>query len=130
MTDVSIAADRSDVLVTRHIVLDTSALVADPDGVLGAYPGDDIVIPLMAVEELDGLKKRLDPVGRAARETLRAIERLRLGAGGNLADPVPMPAGGTLRMGNGSARRLAGRLCVRDHFVVAQGGRAARAPGR
>ena len=98
MTDVSTAADRSDVLLARHVVLDTSALVSNPDSVLDAYPGDDVVIPLIALEELDGLKKRLDPVGRAARETLRAIERLRLRAGGNLADPVPMTAGGTLRI--------------------------------
>lgn len=61
-----------------QLVLDTSVLVADPDGIFTAYPDVDLVVPLIVLEELDGLKKRLDPVGRAAREVLRTIERLRL----------------------------------------------------
>ena len=56
-----------------QVVLDTSALVADPEGVLAGYPGCDLVVPLTVIEELDGLKKRLDPVGMAARDVLRRI---------------------------------------------------------
>lgn len=85
-------------LACPQLVLDTSALVADPDGVFAAYGDRDLVVPLAVLEELDGLKKRLDPVGRAAREVLRTIERLRLASGGDLTAPVALPEGGTLRV--------------------------------
>ncbi len=80
------------------VVLDTSALMADPDGIFDAYPGLDMVVPLTVVQELDGLKKRLDPAGAAARDVLRRIEALRLAAGGDLRKPYERPLGGTVRM--------------------------------
>ena len=55
----------------------------------------DVVIPLTVIEELDGLKTRLDDVGRAARAALRAIEELRVRNGGSLAEPVPLGDGST-----------------------------------
>ena len=107
MTDVLAAAVATPVLTRPQLVLDTSAVVADPDGVLEAYGDVDLVVPLIVLEELDGLKKRLDPVGRAAREALRGIERLRVGAGGDLTSPVPLSTGGTLRVAlNGIDTRL------------------------
>ena len=51
------------------------------------FAGVDVVIPLTVIEELDGLKTRLDDVGRAARTALRTIEELRVRAGGSLAEP-------------------------------------------
>jgi PhoH-like ATPase len=81
-----------------QVVLDTSALVADPAGVFEAYPDADLVLPLIVIEELDGLKKRLDPVGAAARDVLRRIEGFRNAAGGDLRARCPLPGGGTLRV--------------------------------
>ena len=75
--------------VRTRIVLDTSVLVADP-ACVHAFPGDDIVVPLTVVEELDGLKSRPDDVGRAARTALRTIEDLRRRAGGSIHEPVPL----------------------------------------
>jgi PhoH-like ATPase len=72
------------------VVIDTSVLVADP-GCLSAFRGCDVVIPLTVVEELDSLKTRVDDVGRAARSALRAIEDLRMRAGGSLAEPISLP---------------------------------------
>lgn len=92
------APDEAVVLAVGTVVFDTSALVADPDGVFDAYPGTDLVIPLTVVEELDGLKKRLDAVGMAARELLRVVERFRHEAGGDLRQPCPLPGGGTIRV--------------------------------
>jgi PhoH-like ATPase len=80
------------------VVLDTSALVADADGVFDAYPDVDLVLPLTVIEELDGLKKRLDPVGVAAREVLRRIEGIRLDFGGDLQAAAPREVGGTIRV--------------------------------
>jgi PhoH-like ATPase len=70
-----------------RVVLDTSVLVADPGSIAG-FSGVDVVIPLTVIEELDGLKTRLDDVGRAARTALRTIEELRVRAGGSLATPI------------------------------------------
>ena len=98
MTDITDVLHEVLELTQPQLVLDTSALVADPDGVFDAYGERDLVVPLAVLEELDGLKKRLDPVGRAAREVLRTIERLRLQSGGNLTDPVTLETGGTLRV--------------------------------
>ena len=81
-----------------QVVLDTSALVADPEGVFLAYPGCDLVVPLTVIEELDGLKKRLDSVGMAARDVLRRIERMRIDAGGDLETPQPLPDGASVRV--------------------------------
>lgn len=87
-----------DVGSRTQIVLDTSALVADPEGVFLGYPGCDLVVPLTVIEELDGLKKRLDSVGMAARDVLRRIEKIRVDAGGDLESRQPLPDGATVRV--------------------------------
>ncbi|MSZ67532.1 MAG: hypothetical protein F2712_02560, partial [Actinobacteria bacterium] len=75
--------------VGSRVVLDTSVLVADPN-CLTSFPNCAIVIPLTVIEELDGLKTRMDDVGRSARSALRSIEDLRRKAGGSLKDPTPI----------------------------------------
>ncbi|MGE0309557.1 MAG: PhoH family protein [Acidimicrobiia bacterium] len=74
------------------VVLDTSVLIADP-GCLHNFDDVDVVVPLTVIEELDGLKSRMDDDGRAARAAQRSIEELRVAAGGSLAAPVPTGAG-------------------------------------
>lgn len=104
-----------EVLMDQTVVLDTSALMADPEGIFDAYPGADMVVPLTVVRELDGLKKRLDPAGAAARDVLRRIEHLRLEAGGDLRKPYPRAVGGTVRMQvNGVASGL-----LHEHGLLA-----------
>ncbi|MEO9224472.1 MAG: PhoH family protein [Acidimicrobiales bacterium] len=99
MTDLLPASSRPQTPTgTPTVVLDTSALVADSDGVFEAYPGADLVLPLTVIEELDGLKKRLDPVGAAARDVLRRIERVRVDAGGDLQQRASRAVGGTVRV--------------------------------
>ncbi len=96
-------------VVRSKIVLDTSVLVADPAAV-HSFVGADVVIPLTVIEELDGLKNRLDDVGRAARTALRSIEELRVRAGGSLATAVALsnePDASTLQIEiNGVQRHL------------------------
>lgn len=87
-----------EVIISKIVVLDTSALMSDPEGIFDAFPGADMVIPLTVVQELDGLKKRLDPAGAAARDVLRRIEQLRLDAGGDLGKPFDRLYGGTVRI--------------------------------
>jgi len=83
--------------VGTTVVLDTCVLLADPHS-LYAFGDTEIVIPLTVIEELDGHKSRPDDVGRAAREVVREIERLRVEGGGSLREPVRLPTGGTLRV--------------------------------
>jgi PhoH-like ATPase len=81
-----------------RVVLDTSVLVADPT-CLEMFGEIDVVVPLIVVEELDGLKSRLDDVGRSARAALRALEDLRIRHGGSLVTPVPVGRdGGTIQI--------------------------------
>lgn len=79
----------------KVVVLDTSVLIADP-GAIHEFSGCALSVPLTVVEELDGLKARGDGVGRSAREALRQIEAVRVGAGGSLASPVALSHGGTV----------------------------------
>ncbi len=92
------------------MVLDTSVLIADPACVT-SFDGIDVVIPLIVVEELDGLKTRPDDVGRAARTALRTIEELRVRHGGSLAEPVPI-GDGSLQIELNS---------IRKHLLVEHG---------
>lgn len=89
-----------------QVLLDTSALIADPD-VVDAYGAHEVVIPLTVVEELDGLKSRSDEVGWMARTSLRVLEARRLAAGGSLEDGLPLAGGGRVRVEvNGIQRHL------------------------
>lgn len=85
-------------LTRTQVVLDTSALVADSEGVFQAYPDADLIVPLTVIEELDGLKKRLDSVGAAARDVLRRIEKIRVDAGGDLEHRQSIGPDATLRV--------------------------------
>ena len=92
-----------------RVVLDTSVLIGDPSS-LTSFPGSEVVVPLTVVEELDGLKTRLDDVGRAARTALRTLEDLRRRAGGVLDTPLevhPGAEGGSVHIEvNGIQRHL------------------------
>ena len=83
----------------RLLVLDTSVLVGDPDSIW-AFAGDDVVIPLTAIEELDRVyKTRDDAAGAAARAALRNLESIRAKSlNGSLSEAVAIDNGGTLRV--------------------------------
>lgn len=116
-------------------VLDTSVLVADPEA-LFAFPGHEVVIPLVVIEELDGHKRRMDEVGRAARQVVRCLEGIRLRGGGSLSEPVDIGGGASLRIVvNGLALdtvRHAGLDPAKsdNRIIAAALGLQERAPGR
>jgi len=76
-------------------VLDTNVLLHDPES-LFAFEDNSIVLPLSVIEELDRTKRRGDEVGRNAREVSRKLDELRLK--GRLAEGVPLPGGGSIRI--------------------------------
>jgi PhoH-like ATPase len=82
-------------LKTKVFVLDTNIMLSDADS-LHAFQEHEVVIPLVALEELDRHKKRQDEVGRNARAISRRLDELR--EIGNLSIGVKLPTGGTLKV--------------------------------
>jgi len=69
----------------KTYILDTSVYLTNAEAVF-AYGNNDIVIPLVVLEELDGQKKRQDMVGANARRIIRTLDNLR--EKGSLVDSV------------------------------------------
>ncbi|HYS02269.1 MAG TPA: PhoH family protein [Candidatus Eisenbacteria bacterium] len=76
-------------------VLDTNVLLHDPNAIF-SFQDNDLVIPFVVIEEVDGQKRRQDEVGRHARLVANQLDRLR--ALGKLSEGVPMRGGGSLRV--------------------------------
>lgn len=78
----------------KTYVLDTNVLINDPYA-FSSFEDNDVVIPMIVIEELDKLKSRPD-IGHGARQASRNLDDLR--DKGNLKVGVELPAGGTLRV--------------------------------
>lgn len=79
----------------KNYVLDTNVLVHDPLSIYN-FSDNNIIIPLLVIEELDNLKKRDGMLGFHARNAAREINKLR--QHGNLLDGVKLSGGGILRI--------------------------------
>ena len=60
----------------KVFVLDTSVLLYDPTSIF-VFTGNDVVIPLIVLEELDRFKDRKELIGSSAREVNRTLDSLR-----------------------------------------------------
>ncbi|EGL82475.1 PhoH family protein [Caldalkalibacillus thermarum TA2.A1] len=76
-------------------VLDTNVLLQDPRAIY-MFKDNEIVIPAVALEELDSKKRNMDEIGRNARYVSRLIDQYR--TKGKLHDGVPLSNGGILRV--------------------------------
>lgn len=79
----------------KTYILDTNVLLSDPR-CLRNFQDNDLIIPILVLEELDRHKGRSDEVGRNCREISRELDCL--GETASLRDGVPLPNGGTLRV--------------------------------
>ncbi|MFY9614692.1 MAG: PhoH family protein [Candidatus Dormiibacterota bacterium] len=79
----------------KTYVLDTNVLLHDPEALM-SFEDNEVVIPLVVIEEIDSQKKRQDEVGRSARRVAHHLDDLR--GVGKLSEGVPIPSGGTLRV--------------------------------
>ena len=78
----------------RTFVLDTSVLLSDP-GALARFGPHEVVLPLVVISELEA-KRNHPELGWFARQTLRALDELRI-RHGRLDAPIPVgPDRGTL----------------------------------
>ena len=60
----------------KTFVIDTNILLHDPDAI-GRFEGNDVIIPLSVIEELDSLKRLSDELGKNSRHVMRYIDRLK-----------------------------------------------------
>lgn len=79
----------------KTFILDTNVLLHDSSSIL-VFKDNLVVIPIVALEELDNFKKRQDETGRNARFLARKLDELR--ARGKLIDGIPLDNGGTLKV--------------------------------
>ena len=63
-------------MAKKTYALDTNVPLTDPKSFF-AFENNDILVPFKVLEELDKHKKRLDGVGRNARESIRILDSLR-----------------------------------------------------
>lgn len=89
--------DASNPHMKKTYVLDTNVLLSDPR-CFHNFQDNDLVLPILVLEELDRHKGRSDEVGRNCREVSRELDKL--GETGPLKDGVSLPGGGTLRVGS------------------------------
>jgi len=72
----------------KLLVIDTSVMLYDPNS-LTVFRGNDVIIPLIVLEELDRFKERKEQIGSSAREVNRFLDSLR--KLGSLHDGVLVP---------------------------------------
>jgi PhoH-like ATPase len=79
----------------KLFVLDTNVLLHDPRAIF-SFQDNDVVIPIVVIEELDKFKKGIDEMGRNARQISRILDEHRLK--GKLSQGVQLDGGGNLRV--------------------------------
>lgn len=81
--------------MAKTYVIDTNVLIQAPYA-LHCFEDNHLVLPMVVIEELDGLKKADGERGYNARKAIRFLEKLRLQ--GDLLTGVSLQNGGTLRI--------------------------------
>ena len=81
--------------MTKTYVLDTNVLIQAPYA-LECFEDNQLVLPLVVLEELDGLKKAEGEKGANARAAVRKLEGYR--QKGDLLKGIELPGGGILRI--------------------------------
>ena len=79
----------------KNYILDTNVLIHFP-GSIHTFADNNVIIPLICLEELDSLKKKEGILGYQAREAIREINHVR--QYGDIRRGVSLPGGGTLRV--------------------------------
>jgi PhoH-like ATPase len=60
----------------KTFIIDTNVLLHDPDAI-SKFIGNDVIIPLVVIEELDRMKRQSDELGKNARSVIRFIDALK-----------------------------------------------------
>jgi len=95
----------------KNYILDTTVLLHDPNAMF-AFKENNVIIPIIAIEEIDRFKSDMMEIGRNAREVSRILDRLR--KAGPLSSGVKIRNNGTLYVKLGSAKEK--KLITHDLF--------------
>jgi PhoH-like ATPase len=79
----------------KNYILDTNVLLHDPSSVL-AFKGNNVLIPIEVIEEIDRFKRESSELGQNARTVSRMLDGLR--QKGRLNKGVKLDNGGNLRI--------------------------------
>ncbi len=82
--------------MVKNYVLDTNVLVHDPYSIYN-FDDNNVIIPIVCIEELDNLKRRDGVVGFQARAAARELSKLRQKFG-SLRKGIKLESGGTIRI--------------------------------
>lgn len=77
----------------KNYIIDTNVMVHDPNFIYN-FEDNNVIIPIICIEELDNLKNREGIVGYHARSAARELNNIR--KYGNLHEGVKLPNGGTV----------------------------------
>ena len=80
---------------SKTFVIDTNVLLHNPNS-LFAFADNQVVIPMIVLEELDKFKSANNELGSNAREVARKLDRLR--EQGSLRDGIATPQGGSVQV--------------------------------
>ncbi|HUI68329.1 MAG TPA: PhoH family protein [Nitrospirota bacterium] len=93
----------------KTFVIDTNVLLHDPNAIF-SFEENDVIVPIVVIEELDKFKKGIDEIGRNARQVSRILDELR--HKGKLSQGVELKGGGSLcvELNHQSSERLPNEL--------------------
>ncbi|MBL7714010.1 MAG: PhoH family protein [Bdellovibrionales bacterium] len=102
----------------KAFILDTNVLLFDPNAVL-KFGNNDVVIPIVVIEEIDRFKREMSENGRHARHFSRLIDDMR--KTGELSRGVKLPSGGllTVELGGNATLPLELPMDKADNRILA-----------
>ncbi len=89
--------DQGRAVKRKTFVIDTNVLLHDPNAI-AKFHNNDVVIPLLVLEELDSLKRLSDELGRNARHIIRFIDGLKALDKGKIHQGVEIENGIVVRI--------------------------------
>ena len=90
----------------KNYIIDTNVLLHDPNSLL-SFKGNNVLIPIEVIEEIDRFKRESSELGQNARAVSRMLDGYR--AKGRLSEGVALPNGGRLRIvfrNNGESKEV------------------------
>jgi len=102
--------------MVKNFVLDTNVLIHEPTSIF-SFADNNVILPIIVIEELDNLKKMNDVRGGSARAVSRVIDKFR--EKGNLIEGVKMENGGCLKVIIGKGADLPHSFADKaDNFIL------------
>lgn len=96
----------------KNFIIDTNVLLHDPYSIF-KFEDNNVIIPIVVLEELDQFKRNIDELGRNSRQMGRILDELR--QQGSLAQGVNISEGGTLKIDISGDENLLPKSLIGKH---------------